>query len=128
MEIADIFVINKADQAGAGRLKREIQATLELGHSTKSDWLASIVSTTAIKGEGLSELWQAIEKHSLYLQSDERLKTLRLKRASFELSSMLHEQLKRRLNQQENQLQRALLQGEVSAREAVENLLKSLSR
>jgi LAO/AO transport system kinase len=46
MEIADVFVINKADLPGAGRLKREIQAALELGHKnfTRPDILETIAS------------------------------------------------------------------------------------
>ena len=54
MEIADIFVINKADQAGADRVEREL---------SESGWNAPVVRTVATDGTGVDGLLVAIEKH-----------------------------------------------------------------
>jgi LAO/AO transport system kinase len=59
MEIADIFVINKADQPGADRLEREILALQSL--STRRDgWVPPIVRTVATDGQGIIETLAAI--------------------------------------------------------------------
>jgi LAO/AO transport system kinase len=59
MEIADVFVINKADQQGADRLEREILALQSL--STRPDkWTPPIVRTVATEGQGIAETLAAI--------------------------------------------------------------------
>ncbi len=59
MEIADVFVINKADQPGVDRLEREILALQSL--STRTDgWTPPIVRTVATEGQGISETLAAI--------------------------------------------------------------------
>lgn len=59
MEIADVFVINKSDQAGADRLEREIQAIQTLS-VRKDGWVPPIVRTVATDGAGISEAWAAV--------------------------------------------------------------------
>ena len=59
MEIADVFVINKADQEGADRLERDILALQSL--STRPDgWVPPIVRTVATEGQGIGEALVAI--------------------------------------------------------------------
>jgi LAO/AO transport system kinase len=59
MEIADVFVINKADQEGADRLERDILALQSL--STRPDgWVPPIVRTVATEGQGIGEALAAI--------------------------------------------------------------------
>jgi LAO/AO transport system kinase len=59
MEIADIFVINKADHPGVEQIEREIQSLLSLGHRN-----VPIVRTVATDGTGIDNLMEAIEKCS----------------------------------------------------------------
>ena len=62
MEIADVFVINKADHPGVERVEREIQAML--GLATRPDgWVPPVVRTVASEGVGISELLGALEDH-----------------------------------------------------------------
>jgi len=71
MEIADIFVINKSDHAGADRVEREIRALQSL--STRRDgWTPPIVKTVAVEGNGVRELAGAIAKFEAYLQQENR--------------------------------------------------------
>jgi LAO/AO transport system kinase len=61
MEVADIFVLNKAERDGADRLESEIQATLELAPD-HSAWKPQIVRTTATEGAGIDGLAATIEQ------------------------------------------------------------------
>jgi LAO/AO transport system kinase len=69
MEIADIFVVNKADRENADKTVMDIQAMLQLG-DREADWKTPILKTTAITGEGVSTLIEKIEEHRSFLQKD----------------------------------------------------------
>ena len=62
MEIADIFVVNKADREGADRTAASIEAMLSLQTFAPADWRPPIVKTTATTGAGIGELVEAIER------------------------------------------------------------------
>ncbi len=75
MEIADIFVINKSDHAGAERVEREIRALQSLSgqHDKRHDgWTPPIVKTVASEGKGVEELSAAIGQYEAYLGKDNR--------------------------------------------------------
>ena len=63
MEIADVFVVNKADRPGADKLARALKATLGLRAHAADGWDPPIVRTVAVDGQGIDELDQAIEAH-----------------------------------------------------------------
>jgi LAO/AO transport system kinase len=60
MEIADIFVVNKADREGADRLVTSIETNLSLQAFAEGEWRPPIVKTEATTGRGVPELWQTI--------------------------------------------------------------------
>lgn len=60
MEIADIFVVNKADREGADRLVQSVAANLALQTFAANEWRPPILKTEAINGVGIAELWTAI--------------------------------------------------------------------
>ncbi len=60
MEIADIFVVNKADRDGAGELASAVEATLELQTYGPGEWRPPILKTVATSGSGVAELVDAI--------------------------------------------------------------------
>jgi LAO/AO transport system kinase len=66
MEIADIFVVNKADHPMANQLRREIRSMMEM--LSFPGWVPDLVSTQALSGDGIDALWSAIERHVVYLQ------------------------------------------------------------
>jgi len=70
MEIADIFVINKADRENANKAVTDIQAMLELGNK-KDKWTPAIIKTIAITGEGTVQLLDKIDEHREYLEKGE---------------------------------------------------------
>lgn len=71
LEVADVFVINKADQGGAGKLESEIRGMLEMGHAVGSDaeggWWPPIHRAVAVRDEGIPELVDAIMEHREHL-------------------------------------------------------------
>jgi LAO/AO transport system kinase len=79
LEVADVFVVNKADHPMALHLKREIRAMLEMLDFT--GWVPRLVTTRAQDGSGVDELWQAIGDHGAYLRSSGTLAARR--RAAF---------------------------------------------
>ncbi len=70
LEVADVFVINKADASGAGKLESELRGMLEMGHAVGGDdpdWWPPIQRTVAVRGEGVSELVGILADHSEHL-------------------------------------------------------------
>jgi LAO/AO transport system kinase len=65
MEVADIFVLNKAERDGADQLEQQLQAVLQLA---PSPWQPPVVRTTATTGEGVAELGAAIERFRAHLE------------------------------------------------------------
>jgi LAO/AO transport system kinase len=99
MEIADIFVINKADREGAERVEREIKAMQSL--STRGDdWTPPVVKTIATSGAGLPELAAAIDEYEAFLSAGERGRERRIANWRSRLREMLRDEVLRRIVQQ----------------------------
>jgi LAO/AO transport system kinase len=96
MEIADIFVINKADHPGAEKMERQLRAMLELGLSTQD--LPAVVKTIATKGKGMDGLMAEIERRSL--TGDRRTKEARRKKLlAWMLRDVMREKIDRLISQ-----------------------------
>jgi LAO/AO transport system kinase len=94
MEIADVFVINKADKAGADQLYTEICARLDIdAHITERDWTAPVIKSVAVENSGLEELWLSIESHRKHLMDSGRFYEKRRERTSRETLRMIHGEL-----------------------------------
>ena len=79
MEIADIFLINKADLPGAERLRGEVQDALGLLRG-KPGWQPPVLETSASQGKGVAELLEAVGKHRDFLRREGRLEEGRRRR------------------------------------------------
>ncbi|HSL93572.1 MAG TPA: methylmalonyl Co-A mutase-associated GTPase MeaB [Bacillota bacterium] len=88
MEIADVFVVNKADREGADRTARQIGAALELG-KREGRPVPPVILTVAIKGEGLPELLEAVDQHTAHLRDSGELHERRRRRSRRELTNIL---------------------------------------
>jgi LAO/AO transport system kinase len=88
LEIADVFVINKADRPGADVTYRDIQGMLGLGERAAGDWRPQVVRATAVRGEGIDEVAAAVDKHRAWLESTGNLATRREKRAAAEVEAI----------------------------------------
>ncbi len=87
MEIADLFVINKADRAGAGETRRDLELMLEL--SNLGSWRPPIIETVAMQSKGVDDLWRAIGEHRAHLESTGELAERRARRLRDELRSIV---------------------------------------
>ena len=84
LELADVFVVNKADRPGANDVRRDLDLMLDLSHVSGQDQRTGmrpeIIMTTALSGEGAPELWAAIERHRDAIRSNGQLDQRRAKR------------------------------------------------
>jgi LAO/AO transport system kinase len=87
MEIADIFVVNKADREGADRTVASIEANLSLQTSAAGEWRPPIVKTEATTGKGVPELLGAIERFRAHTAATQS--TRRRARAEFRVRELL---------------------------------------
>ena len=126
MEIADVFVINKADRPGADRLKHEVELMLGLrmGHTfrnipahhgvemrsanparmareaatTEADrWTPPVVPTVAVTGEGIHDLIGAVDRHFAYLERSGELRARRRQRLRERVVEVVEDRVRARL-------------------------------
>lgn len=91
MEIADIFVVNKADRSDVEQIVAEIESMLDI--SSKSDREIPIVKTSTKQNQGISELLSEINNHRNYLKKEKRLEEKRRKRYEAELTEIIRKRL-----------------------------------
>jgi GTPase len=75
MEIPDVIAINKLDHPAAKTMLNEVRSVLSLDR--ESEWRPPIVLTEAARGENVPELWEKIEEHRAFLESEGRLEEQR---------------------------------------------------
>ena len=97
LEIADVFVINKADRPGADNTYRDIQGMLALGERAAGEWRPQVVRAVAVRNEGLDDVLAAIEKHRAWLSDTGNLAVRREKRAAVEVEAIALGTLRARL-------------------------------
>jgi LAO/AO transport system kinase len=98
LEIADIFVVNKADRDGADQAARDLRHMLSLGERRgPDDWLPPVVKTVAARGEGIGDVVAALDKHRDWLVSSGRLDAKRRVRAADEIEAIAVTALRERI-------------------------------
>lgn len=94
MEIADVFVVNKADRPGAAAARRDLEAMLDL--SKIEGWRPPVIEAAATKGEGVDEVWSAIEAHRRH-QAGGALEERRRRRLDEELRRILRRRIEKQV-------------------------------
>ena len=73
LEVADVFVVNKADRPGANDVRRDLNLMLDLSHLTgqesKTGYRSPIVMASALHGDGSADVWDAVEAHLTHLDN-----------------------------------------------------------
>jgi LAO/AO transport system kinase len=92
LEIADLFVVNKADRPGAEETARDLEGMLELAGDL--DWRPPVLTTVATDGTGIPELWDALRAHREFLEKNELVEQRRRGRVRDELRAIVAEQLR----------------------------------
>jgi LAO/AO transport system kinase len=99
LEVADIFVVNKADRDGAPQTIRDLRHVISLGRKemTGPAWRPPIVPTVATTGDGIDEVLAAIEAHHTWLVDTGELEARRRRRAVSEIEAIAVRALRSRL-------------------------------
>lgn len=92
MEIADIFIMNKADREGADRAMRELDAILHLRN--EKDWHPPIIKTIAVQNQGIGDICDAIQQHRAYLEQSGGLTEKRQERFAGAVKALVMQKLK----------------------------------
>ena len=100
MEIADVFVINKADRKGVDETRRDLEQMLDLSDLPHEAWRPPIVPTIGSTGEGVEALWEVVEQHRAHISSSGELD----RRRRFRLREELREIVARRLEQKAREI------------------------
>ena len=96
LEIADVFVINKADRKGVDETRRDLELMLDLSDIGHDDWRPPIVATVAAQQQGVDELWAAVERHRAHAESSGLLAQRRARRLQLELQEIIVRRLEAR--------------------------------
>ena len=99
MEIADVFVINKADRKGVEETRRDLEQMLELSDLPHDSWRPPIMPTIGTTGEGVTALWDAVLAHREYAESSGQLAKRRAFRSRQELREIVANRLGERARQ-----------------------------
>ena len=97
MEIADIFVVNKADREGADRMVQSVEANLALQTYAANEWRPPIVKTSATTGVGIDQLWHQIGRYREH-SADQRVSRQRA-RQEYRLRELLSHQFLQHVEQ-----------------------------
>ncbi len=97
-EIADIFVVNKADRDGAEKTFLILQMMLEMSETSgPHDWQPPLIKTIALQGEGSAMVADAVESHLAHLRDSGQLQARQLRLVEEELRRILGQELLHRL-------------------------------
>lgn len=86
LEIADLLIVNKCDRQGSDHIVKELQIMLEIAGASKG-WIIPVIKTVAEKGEGVNEVYKALERHLDFLRTSGKINA---KRAHFAKTAILH--------------------------------------
>lgn len=95
LEIGDIFVVNKADRDGAATTRRELRSMISLTARPDGAWQPPIVMTVALKGEGTTDLVEAIDRHVAAATASGELLSRRHARLRHEIESIALTEIQR---------------------------------
>jgi LAO/AO transport system kinase len=130
LEVADVFVINKADRPGVAEVRRDLESMLDM-HVAPGPWRPPIVETVAARGEGAAELWEAINSHRTHLVDSGELERRQAKRATAEVREIIVRTIEAQavaaLHAPAGEaLCEQVTSGEIDPHTAAESILKSL--
>jgi LAO/AO transport system kinase len=100
LEVADVFVVNKADRDGADRTVRDLTYMMSLGaggSAAGADWSPPVVRTVAVRAEGAQDLVAALDAHREWLDAAGERQRRRLARAESEIQAVTLEQVRARI-------------------------------
>jgi LAO/AO transport system kinase len=136
LEIADLFVVNKADRDGAQQVVRDLRNMIALSDYDAAAWKPPIVTTVAVRDEGLEELVSRLARHAAWLHESGELERRRLARARDEVTAIALAVLRRRMGEPDGLagqsrlglLAQRVVDGELDPFSAADELLTTVTR
>ncbi|WP_329789365.1 methylmalonyl Co-A mutase-associated GTPase MeaB [Lentzea sp. DG1S-22] len=124
LEIADVFVVNKADRDGADQTARDLKYMISLGRRDREgpSWRVPVVKTVAARMEGVDRVVEAIADHHTWMTTHGELRERRLRRAGAEIEALAVERVRTRLGPAD-QLAKRVVEGELDPFAAAEMLI-----
>lgn len=130
LEVADLFVVNKADREGADKIVHELRAMLEL--APQKGWKVPVLKTQATHNGGIKEFVQVLQHHHQHLRSspEQEAKAQTLRQG--ELEGILQEHFRNWIHQNLpkvedlKKIRERVLKGEISAYEGAHQIFPSL--
>ena len=131
MEIADIFVINKADRQGTEGTRRDLEQMLDLSDLGLESWRPPILTAVGTTGQGVAELWASVLAHRDFITSTGALSQRRELRLRDELRDIIVGRLEQRARglcggEQWDALQDDVLNRRMDPWAAADEMLKSV--
>ena len=131
LEVGDVFVVNKADRDGADQVVRDLRGTIRLAERGPGEWREPIVKTVAVRGEGLDEVVEAIDKHRAWMERSGELAHRRGRRARDEIEAIAVTALRRRFGDVHGDarldvLAEKVLTGELDPYAAADEIIEAL--
>jgi LAO/AO transport system kinase len=135
LEVADIFVVNKADRDGASQTVRDLRYMLSLGErgaKGDSSWKAPIIKTVAARGEGIEDVTDALDEHRDWMNRSGERDRRRQSRAEAEIEAITLEQVRARIGDIRGQstlpeLAKRVVAGELDPYTAADDLVDTVS-
>ncbi len=130
LEIADVFVVNKADREGAQQVIRDLRNMIAL--AGEQGWKPPIVPTVAVKGEGVDEVVEKLDRHLAWMEETGELRRRRLARARDEVEAIAVTALRERMgdlhgHQRLDVLAEKVLDGDCDPYAAADELVEGLT-
>ena len=139
LEIADILAINKADQPGVEEAEQflhmmvEMTSAQEAADDETKRWIPPIVRTIALRGEGIQELLDAIQRHAVYLENSGQKQERARHRLEYDLINRVQERLLARWRGEAagfafQEMVERIFHREISPYQAAEQLVEATTR
>jgi LAO/AO transport system kinase len=131
LEVADVFVVNKADREGAAQAARELRHMIGLGE--RGAWTVPVLRTVASRGEGIAELLAALDAHRSWSEASGERERRRTARVRAEIEAIALERLRARIADVRGQtalsdLAKRVVTGELDAHTAADALEPALDQ
>ncbi|MGQ0481511.1 MAG: methylmalonyl Co-A mutase-associated GTPase MeaB [Pseudonocardia sp.] len=135
LEVADLFVVNKADRDGADQTVRDLRYMLSLGERRERDgsvWKAPIVKTIASKSIGIDDVVAKIDEHREWMNATGERERRRQRRAESEIEAITLEQVRERIGDVRGgdalpELAKRVVAGEIDPYRAAAELMDTVS-
>jgi LAO/AO transport system kinase len=89
LELADLYVVNKADLAGAGKTAAELRGVLALRRDVEGGWVAPVIEVSSAGAQGLAELDTGLRQHQEWLREHRDPEAVRAQRRRYHVQSLL---------------------------------------